>query len=679
MDVFDLVAKLTLDSSAYDKGLTGAEEEAKGFGSKLVSGLGNVAKVGGVAMAAVGTAAVATTTAIIKSTSEVAEYGDNIDKMSQKMGISAEAYQEWDAVMQHSGTSMESLKASMKTMASAAEKGNEAFQALGISEEEVASLSQEDLFNRVISGLQNMEEGTERTYLASQLLGRGATELGALLNTSAEDTQAMKDRVHELGGVMSDEAVKAAAAYQDTLQDLQTGFDGLKRNLLSDFMPGIVSVMDGLTDLTTGDYDLGVEKIGEGVDQFIEQITTKIPVVMEIGMKLLTALTTTLIQNAPKIVIAAAKIINMLVSGLASAIPELIPAVIQGVFMVATTILSELPTILNSVLDAVLGIVDFILNEGIPMIIAILPDLIVGIVEFILNAIPTILNAVLDITEALMDKTPEIMEMIAGMIPEIIMGVITALLKAGPQLIQVLFRLIDMTVASLPQIIVMIVKMIPEIVKAVVASIKDNWPTLKQAAMDAFKALSEGVVDSSVVGDFLIKVGEFIQKGLDKLKELIGKFKQIGIDIMMGLISGIKNKISEVTNVISGVASTVSSAFKKVLGIASPSKVFEGFGGFIDDGLAMGIDRGIGVVDDAMDSLYDSVVKVPDVNGNVGMGLYGEEESGYNGIVESFISALRQIGPLAIVQVEGNEDRIVDITVQANREYQRMTGNGLYA
>jgi hypothetical protein len=57
----------------------------------------------------------------------VASYGDNIDKMSQKMGMSASAYQEWDAVMQHSGTSMETMKSSMKTLANAAETGNDAF------------------------------------------------------------------------------------------------------------------------------------------------------------------------------------------------------------------------------------------------------------------------------------------------------------------------------------------------------------------------------------------------------------------------------------------------------------------------------------------------------------------------------------------------------------------------
>ena len=219
MDVFDLYAKISLDTSGYDAGLQNASNTTKSFGSKLGSGLKSAAKLATTAFAAISGAAVAATGAFISGAKEVAEYGDNIDKMSQKMGMSAEAYQEWDAVMQHSGTSMETMKAGMKTLANAVESGNEAFQRIGLTQEELAKMSQEDIFAATIEGLQNVEDVTERTYLAGQLLGRGATELGALLNTSAEETQAMRDRVHELGGVMSDEAVKASARFQDNLQE----------------------------------------------------------------------------------------------------------------------------------------------------------------------------------------------------------------------------------------------------------------------------------------------------------------------------------------------------------------------------------------------------------------------------------------------------------------------------
>ena len=84
----------------------------------------------------------------------------------------------------------------MKTLANAATTNSAAFKELGISQKDLANMSQEQLFEATIAGLQNVEDTTQRTYLAGKLLGKGATELGALLNTSAEETQAMRDRVH---------------------------------------------------------------------------------------------------------------------------------------------------------------------------------------------------------------------------------------------------------------------------------------------------------------------------------------------------------------------------------------------------------------------------------------------------------------------------------------------------
>ena len=193
--------------------------------------------------------------AMIGAANKTAEYGDQIDKASQKLGVSAEFYQEWEAVMQHSGTSMDSMGASFKKLATASQDASDdqvaAFQKLGLSMDEVANMSTEDLFTSVITGLQGMEEGTERTALATELLGRGAMDMGALLNTSSEDTQAMIDRVHELGGVMSDDAVAASAQYEDSLQDMQTALSGVGNGIMVELLPSLSGLMEKVSDFVT--------------------------------------------------------------------------------------------------------------------------------------------------------------------------------------------------------------------------------------------------------------------------------------------------------------------------------------------------------------------------------------------------------------------------------------------
>lgn len=278
MNIFDLVAKLTLDSSEYEKQLQGAGEKTKSFASSGFETFKGYAAVGVKSLAAVGTAAAGAGAALFSAVGKVASAGDNIDKMSQKLGMSATAYQEWDAIMRHSGTTIDVMQSSMKTLASAAETSKDAFNELGLSQEKIASLSQEKLFAETIKALQNVEDDTRRTYLAGQLLGRGATELGALLNTSAKDTEKMRRAVHRLGGVLSDDAVKASAKYQDSLQDMQTAAKGLLRGAMAKAMPSITKAFQKLGKYISGPEGKKIQtQIAGIIETLAKGVTRAIP------------------------------------------------------------------------------------------------------------------------------------------------------------------------------------------------------------------------------------------------------------------------------------------------------------------------------------------------------------------------------------------------------------------
>lgn len=349
MDLFSLVASLTLDSSGFDSGTKDAESKASSLGSKIKGAM----KVGGAAIAAVTGATAALTAGLVKGASEVAQYGDQIDKASQKLGLSAEAYQEWDAILQHSGSSAQALAAPMRTLKAAAESGKDAFDKLGISQEAVASMSSEELFAATISGLQGISDEAERSAIASDLLGRGAMELGALLNTSAEDTEAMRQRVHELGGVMSDESVKAAAAFQDSLQDLQTSFGGLKRGLTADFMPGITQVMDGLTEIFGGDASSGIAMISDGIDNVLSSLTDKLPEFLDTGVAIIESLLTAFVENFPKLLEMGAKLLGQLIAGIISNIPALLASVPEIIKAIIKGLMAAWPSIRDAGKDIV--------------------------------------------------------------------------------------------------------------------------------------------------------------------------------------------------------------------------------------------------------------------------------------------------------------------------------------
>lgn len=512
---FDLFAKITLDTGEYERKLDKAGEKTASFGDKLKSGLANATKVAAAGIAAATAAASAFTAATVKGVSEIAEYGDNIDKMSQKMGLSAQAYQEWDAIMQHSGTSIESLQAGMKTLANAVENGNGAFERLGITQQEIASMNNEELFSATISALQNVENETERTYLAGQLLGRGATELGALLNTSAEETEAMRQRVHELGGVMSDEAVKNAAKFQDSLQDMQTAVAGLGRGILADLMPGLTSLMDGFSHLITGEDDAGdlikggVESIADSIKNsiggisaaaqtiipvIVSTITETLPIMGGLGGEILTVLVDAIVENLPSIVSAGATLLVQLVNGLTSALPKLISAVPSIISALVGAFSESLPELLESGKE----LLDFLTNgilDAIPDMIAKLPEVIDSILRFITSKLPGFLDKGMELLEKFAFGIIEYIPQLVAQLPAIIRSITEFITQNFPLILEkggeLLGKLLAGILGAIPEIAVQL----PAVIDAIVDALKAGWQMLVEAGSYLLEGLWNGISD----------------------------------------------------------------------------------------------------------------------------------------------------------------------------------------
>lgn len=489
-DVGELEKGIGVFSESTDK----AGTKTSNFADKLKSGLTIAAKVSADAITAVANTVKKVSSAVFKQASEIATYGDNIDKMSQKMGLSAEAYQEWDAIMQHSGTSIESLQSGMKTLANAVENGNDAFSRLGITQEQISSMDNEELFSATIAALQNVDNETERTYLAGQLLGRGATELGALLNTSAEDTEAMRRRVHELGGVMSDEAVKAAAKYQDSLQDMQTAFSGLSRNMMSDFLPSITLVMDGITEIFSGDSDNGITMISNGLNGFISGIMEKTPKIISAGSQIISSLLSAILQNAPMLITSGVELIGNIIAGLLNEIPSLtamIPLIIGSLVSTLTKMFPQILSTGSELLDQlVIGI-----EEGLPDMIERLPQIIEDFLNFITENLPKILK-----------KGTELLN-----------GLTTGIIEAIPKL-----------VAKLPQII-----------RSFVDFITENLPEIVQSGLDILLNLIKGIIDA--IPDLVAALPDLIVAIVDGIGDLLDMIWDVGEDIVGAIWDGIES------------------------------------------------------------------------------------------------------------------------------------------
>lgn len=193
--------------------------------------------------------------AIIETVGEVAQQGDAIAKASQSIGISAQAYQEWDVVLRKSGSSMKSATGAIqnltKNASDASKKQVEAFEALGLSMETVARMQPEELFSAVVRGLQGIDNVSERTALANTLLGGSYKSLGTLLSTSTEDMEGMIEAARKAGIIMSDEDIANAVAFQDSMDTINDTVNGIKNTIAEELMPAFTTLQTAFADLLT--------------------------------------------------------------------------------------------------------------------------------------------------------------------------------------------------------------------------------------------------------------------------------------------------------------------------------------------------------------------------------------------------------------------------------------------
>ena len=260
---------------SFDKFSQNLDKNSKSLGSRIVSNLSGAFKTLTVAITGATTAASAW---IISA----ARAGDRVDKLSQKMNLSRKEFQEWDYITKQSGTSMEALSMSMKTLAVQAEADGKAFETLGINVRDANGniKDQGTLFNQTLAALFKYENTTERLAIASKLFGRGAQELAPILNSGAQSIEELRQRAHELGLVLNDEAVNASVEFSDTLDDLissiRTAFFGAIQRVLPQLKEVVTSFIEATKE--GGKLRDSFNKMAEGA---VKLVTDVLPAIVK--------------------------------------------------------------------------------------------------------------------------------------------------------------------------------------------------------------------------------------------------------------------------------------------------------------------------------------------------------------------------------------------------------------
>ena len=267
-------------------------------------------------------------------------------------------------------------------------------------------------------------------------------------------------------------------------------------------------------------------------------------------------------ENLPILTKAAVSIVKSLVDGISENQEMLVDTVFETVVFLAESFIEMLPQIVQLGLDLVVSLAN-------------------GIAESLPELIPTIVGVVLQIVQTL--TNPETLTSLVSAALTLILAITQGLLSEESinALVDAVFVLIENMTTFMTS---------PE-----------NWGMLVSTGWNLIVAVADGI--TSAKDRLKQKFVELLIKIPNWAKEQ--DWKQIGLNIVEGMKNGIAKAWESLTTWFKNLFGDLIGIAKKILGIASPSKVFKKIGAFSAEGFGVGFDDAFGDVERDIENALD--------------------------------------------------------------------------
>lgn len=466
--------------------------------------------------------------------------------------------------------------------------------------------------------------------------------------------------------MFSDATIQRFEKFYEIVQQIRRAFLGLKF-----IISGNITSLEGLTNLFGESFSENqlnmIYRLGQGIRNFVQGVKQqfaefKIAIdkafdgnfvpLLNIFKSLLPKIIAILVGGIPGLIITGSNLISKLAEGMGTTVPELLEKVSEIVLGLVTSFTEILPKMIEVGVNLLTNIIQGILQTLIPLaqasvtvaftisktiiesLLSVLPQLIesgvtilTAIITGIIQMLPNLISAVISLVEMILSLIitylPKIIE--AGM--TILVALINGIMMMLPKLIELAFNLIISLVTtliqSLPKIIEAGVKILGSLIQGIlnvlprlielaikliitiVSILIQNLPKIIGAGVQILIALGKGILNTiGVLIKMLPQVVAAIFKAFGDVK-----WGKIGKDIIGGIGKGITDAAGSIKKAVTDVAGNVGKWFKDKLKIKSPSRVMIGIAKWVPEGVAVGIEKGLPVIEGAVSTMTDMMTK----------------------------------------------------------------------
>ncbi len=553
MELFKLFGSIFVDNEKANKSIHKTEEKAEGLGKKMLKGTGTALKWG----AGIAAGAAAGAGALMGIASKAADTTDRIDKLSQRLGMSREGFQEWDFVLSQAGVSIDSMQNGMKTLSQrmndaveGSGKGVELFEKLGVSVQDTSGKikSQEQVFDESIAALQGMEAGIEKAALAQELFGRNGQDLLPLLNSEAGSVDELKQKAHELGLVIGDEAIDSGVKFTDTLDQVKRSFGNVVAVVGVKVMPIIQELLEWVV-VHMPEIQTVVSVVFKKIEQFVS-------IVVSVFKEGLLPIFQTIFNWAQENWPVFQGIIEAAFNAIKTAWDNVLKPALDFLLELFKTIfdwVQEKWPIIQSVIEGVFEAIKLVWNEVLKPVLETLLSIFGSIFDWVQEKWPAIESIIKGVFDTLKLAWDEVLKPVLDVLLEIFKAILKWVQDNWPVIQSIIGGVFDALKWAFDNVLKPVLDTLIKIFGSIFDWVGKNWPTIQKVITDVFDAI-KSVWDNvlkpvfDVLLDIVDEVVSFISEHFPPVQQVVEDvFDGIGqaVDKVIGFFRGLIDKIKD--------------------------------------------------------------------------------------------------------------------------------------
>ncbi len=503
-NLFDLSAKISLDTSDYERGISNVMTKARGMASGVGTALATIGKVGGVALGAAATGVGALTKSAIDSYGEFEQLAGGVNKLFgdeaaqtimryaigayETAGLSANEY------MQQATSFSASLINSL---------GGDTQKAAELADVAMRSMSDNwNTFGTDVSAVQSAYQGFAKqnyTMLDNLKLGYGGTKTE--MERLIDDANAYAESLGESGDLSID-------SFADVVQAIE--LVQKKQNIYGTTSKEAATTIQGSIGMTKASWQNFVTALGNSeadvgyfMDNLISSIGTTAQNILPVVRTALSGISSMIGELAPMIATELPGLITDIVPPLVTAAGQILIALGQG-------LMENAPVLMQSAIDLILQFADYLAENADSIVdgaVTLIITLMNGLVENAPKLASAAIRVVTSFANAIIRNAPKLFESVKQAIRNVLTDVFGVDESTADSFIGVLQTIWD-TVSN----IIDSIKGAFDTVGTALSDLDINWSEIWNGIGSVISTVGDGIcVVITAVGDAIAWVIDWLQ------------------------------------------------------------------------------------------------------------------------------------------------------------------------